>query len=128
MDKDFTKELEEHREDILKQLDGWAENKCFSVNGREYRLANLSHQFRLEVVAIYSQIEASLTMGNYGFLMNEDFKKVMKKIDDRVLFENSQISKLPNHFEEYAEDYLDYVALSMKVISYPFYKKKLSIN
>ena len=121
-------QLEKQREEILKQLDEWTNNSAFKVNDNEYKNSKLSHQFRLEVVAIYSQIEANLTMGNYGFLMNKEFKEVMKKVDDKILFENSQISKLPNHFEEHAEDYLDYVAISLKVISYPFYKRKLAIS
>lgn len=121
-------QLEKQREEILKQLDEWTNNSAFKVNDNEYKISKLSHQFRLEVVAIYSQIEANLTMGNYGFLMNKEFKEVMKKVDDKILFENSQISKLPNHFEEHAEDYLDYVAISLKVISYPFYKRKLAIS
>ena len=123
MNKDFKKELKSKREEVLKQIEEWAENGYFEINGRRYEISKLSHQFRIEVLAIYSQIEASLTIGNYGFLLNEDFKKVMKKIDDRILFDGMQISKRKEHFEEYAEDYLDYVALSMKVISYPFYKK-----
>jgi len=129
MEKESLKErLETQREEILKQIEEWVNNSAFEVNGREYKISKLSHQFRLEVVAIYSQIEANLTMGNYGFLINKEFKDVMKKVDERILFDGSQISKLPNHFEEYAEDYLDYVAISLKVISYPFYKRKLSID
>ena len=128
MDNNLKEELEKQREAIIEQLNDWTERSAFDINGREYKLSKLSHQFRLEVVAIYSQIESNLTMGNYGFLMNKDFKDVMKKVDDKILFDNSQISKLPNHFEEYAEDYLDYVAISLKVISYPFYKRKLNIS
>lgn len=127
-DQTLKDQLKEQREEILKQLDEWTKNSAFTVNDNEYKISKLSHQFRLEVVAIYSQIEANITMGNYGFLMNKDFKDVMKKVDDKILFENSQVSKLPNHFEEHAEDYLDYVAISLKVISYPFYKRKLSIG
>jgi len=128
MGKEFKKELEEKRSEILAQISEWSENGYFEINGRRYEISKLSHQFRLEVVAIYSQIEANLTMGNYGFFMNEDFKKLMRKVDDRILFDGSQISKIPNHFDKYAEDYLDYVSLSLKVISYPFYKNKLNIG
>ena len=129
MEKESLKEqLEKQREEILKQIEEWSENSYFEINGRRYKISKLSHQFRLEVVAIYSQIESSITMENYGFLINKDFKNIMKKVDERILFEGSQISKLPNHFEEYPEDYLDYVSLSLKVISYPFYKRKLSID
>lgn len=125
MDKDLQKKLDEQREVILKQLDEWNEKGLFEVNGNEYKLSKLSHQFRLEVLSLYSQIEANITMGNYGFITDQKFKDLMKKVDDRILFDGSQISKIPNHFETHAEDYLDYVALSLKLISYPFYKSKL---
>ena len=121
-------QLEEKREEILKQLEEWSTKSTFNIGDNEYKISKLSHQFRLEVVAIYSQIEANITMGNYGFLMNKDFKEVMKKVDEKILFDNSQISKLDKHFEDHAEDYLDYVAISLKVISYPFYKRKLRIG
>ena len=124
----MNEELQKQRKEILEQLETFTNGSYFTVNKREYKITKLSHQFRLEVVALYSQIEAQLTMGNYGFFVNEDFKKIMKKIDEKILFDDIQISKKPNHFEEFAEDYLDYVALSMKVISYPFYKTKLNIN
>lgn len=120
--------MEEENKKILEQLKEWNDNGEFQVNERSYKLTGLSHAFRVEVVSLYSQIEAQIIMGNYAFLQRDDFKKVMSKIDDRVLFNEMQISKLHKHFEEYPEDYLDYIAISMKVISYPFYKAKLSIN
>lgn len=123
--EDLKKQLEEQREAILKQLDDWNESGSFEVNGREYKLSKLSHQFRLEVLAMYSQIEANITMGNYGFMTDPKFKKLMEKVDEKILFENSQISKLEKHFEKYAEDYIDYIAIGLKVICYPFYKTKL---
>lgn len=123
--ENLKQELENQREAILKQLDDWNESGSFEVNGRVYKLSKLSHQFRLEVLAMYSQIEANITMGNYGFMVEPTFKKLMEKVDERILFEDSQISKLEKHFEKYAEDYIDYIAIGLKVICYPFYKSKL---
>lgn len=125
MDKDLKQQLEDQREAILKQLDEWNEKGSFEVNGRVYKISKLSHQFRLEVLALYSQIEANITMGNYGFVTEPRFKELMKKVDDKILFENSQVSKLPDHFEKHAEDYMDYIAIGLKVICYPFYRTKL---
>ena len=126
-DKTILKELEEKREEILKQIEEWYQGSYFEINGRRYEISKLTHTFRVEVVAFYSQIEASIAVGNYGFLINPDFQKLIKKIEEKVLFDGMQISKRKNHWEEYPEDYLDFIALSMKVISYPFYKKKLNI-
>jgi len=124
----MNKELEEQRKEILKQLEEWHTQGMFTLNDRDYKISKLSHQFRIEVISVYSQIEAQLLTGNYGFLQNEDFKRIMKKVDEKIMFDNMTISKLSNHFEEYPEDYLDYVAISLKVICYPLYKTKLHIG
>ncbi len=116
----------EEKNQSLEQIKQYSNSGEFSINDRTYKLTGLSHQFRVEVLSIYSQIEASIIMGNYQFLQRDDFKKVMTKVDDRVLFDGMQLSKLPKHFEEYAEDYLDYIAVSLKVIVFPFYQTKLT--
>ena len=116
----------EEQNQSLEQIKQWNDNGEFVINDRTYKLTGLSHQFRVEVLSIYSQIEANIIMGNYVFLNRDDFKKVMAKVDDRVLFDDMQLSKLPKHFEEYPENYLDFIAISMKVIVFPFYCKKMN--
>lgn len=116
----------EEQNQSLEQIKQYSNSGEFSINDRTYKLTGLSHQFRMEVLSIYSQIEANIIMGNYQFLQRDDFKKMMQKVDDRILFDGMQLSKLPKHFEEYPEDYLDYIAVSLKVIVYPFYCKKLN--
>ena len=125
---DFIKEMEEQRKQIIEQLEEWYKNGYFEVNGREYKLSKMTHQFRVEVLAVYSEIEPMLLSGNYGFMTEDKFKRIIKKIEDKILFDGMQISKRPQHWEDYEEDYLDFVALSMKIICFPFYKKKLSID
>jgi len=126
--KKIEEELKEKREELIKQLEEWHKEGYFIVNGRRYELSKMTHQFRVEVLAIFSQIEPALLVGNYGFMLDDAFKKIMQKIEDRVLYEGVQISKRPKHWEEFEEDYIDFVNLSMKVITYPFYKKKLLTN
>jgi 6-pyruvoyl-tetrahydropterin synthase len=121
-------ELKAQRQEALDLLEKMHTEGVFTINDRDYKLSKLSHQFRIEVVAVYSKIEAKMTMLDYSFLVEQNFKNIMKKIDEKILFDNSQISKLPNHFEDHPEDYFDYVATSMKLISYPLYKTKLHID
>ena len=116
----------EEQNQSLEQIKQWNNEGEFLINDRTYKLTGLSHQFRVEVLSIYSQIEANIIMGNYGFLNRDDFKKVMTKVDDRVLYDGMQLSKLPKHFEDFAEDYLDYIAVSLKVIVYPLYQTKVT--
>ena len=118
----------EEQNQSLEQIKQWNDNGEFSINGQEYKLSGLSHQFRVEVLSIYSQIEASIIMGNYKFLQDNEFKKTFDKVCDRIMVDNMQLSKLPKWFEEHPEDYLDFVAISLKVICFPFYSRKLNIN
>ena len=116
----------EEQNQSLEQIKQWNNEGEFLINDRTYKLTGLSHQFRVEVLSIYSQIEANIIMGNYKFLQDNEFKKVMTKVDDRVLYDGMQLSKLPKHFEDFAEDYLDYIAVSLKVIVYPLYQTKVT--
>ena len=116
----------EEQNQSLEQIKQWNNEGEFLINDRTYKLTGLSHQFRVEVLSIYSQIEANIIMGNYKFLQDNEFKKIMTKVDDRVLFDGMQLSKLPKWFEEHPEDYLDFVAISLKVIVFPFYQTKLT--
>lgn len=111
----------EEQEKTLELLKEWNNNGEFIVKDTTYKLTNQSHQFRAEVLSIYSQIEANIIMGNYQFLQRDDYKKVMAKVEERVLFEGMQLSKLPKHFEEYPQNFRDFIATSLKVIVAPLY-------
>jgi hypothetical protein len=128
MDQNMKEELEAKRNEALEELEKMHSEKSFTINDREYKITKLTHQFRLQVIAVYSKIEAKMTMMDYSFVIDKNFTDLMKKVDERILFEDALISKIPNHFDTYEEDYLDYVAVSLKVICYPLYKTKLHID
>ena len=111
----------EEQNQSLEQIKQWNNEGEFLINDRTYKLTGLSHQFRVEVLSIYSQIEANIIMGNYGFLNRDDFKKMMVKVEERVLFDGMQLSKLPKHFDEYPQNFRDFIATSLKVIVAPLY-------
>ena len=128
MDQNMKEELEAKRNEALEELEKMHSEKSFTINDREYKITKLTHQFRLQVIAVYSKIEAKMTMMDYSFVIDKNFTDLMKKVDERILFEDALISKIPNHFDTYEEDYLDYVAVSLKVICFPLYRTKLHIN
>jgi len=124
----FKEELKAKREEIFKYLSECSEKSAFTINGREYKISKLSHQFRTEILSVYTQIEKNLEDGNFGFITEPTFKNIIKKIDNKITFEDELISKRSRHWEEFPEDYLDYISMSMKVICYPFFKTKLHTN
>lgn len=105
-------------------LEEWYIAKEFEVGDKKFKLSNITHEFRVKVFAEYSQIETPILLGNWGFLENPKFKALFKEVQDKVLFEDMQISKIPNFWEDNADIYLDFIQISLKLISYPFFRLK----
>jgi hypothetical protein len=103
--------------------DGFAE-----INGREYHFAKMRHQQRRSVFAYFSSVQRQITQGNFSFLDDPAFKQVEKLIENSVTFDGSLLSKLPEHWEDYSEDYLTFVSTAMGVISYPFMRGSNTVS
>ena len=97
------------------------------INGREYKFTATSHTKRRKVFAFYSGLQSEIQKGDFGFLDSDKFKPVEKVIGDIVTFEDNLINKIPDHWEEYPEDYLQYISVAMGVISYPFLRGSLTV-
>lgn len=95
--------------------DGFAE-----INEREYHFLKMRHQQRRSVFAFFSSIQRDIQRQDFSFLDDPRFKNVEKIIESSVSFDDSLLAKLPNHWDEYPQDYLTFVSTALAVISYPF--------
>jgi hypothetical protein len=95
--------------------DGFAE-----INGREYHFLDMRHQQRRSVFAFFSSIQRDIQRQDFSFLDDPRFKNVEKIIESSVSIDDSLLAKLPNHWEDYPQDYLKFVSTALAVISYPF--------
>lgn len=123
-----TEEMEAEREKINEQYREWHKNKSFTVQDTEFTLAKLNHSFRLEVLAVYGELEAPMLMGNYNFIQDAKFKKLFAKVEDNVLLDDMQISKIPDFWENNEHLYLDFIQIAFRLIVFPFYDKKKATN
>ena len=127
MDKNNLRE--EERIKALEQFEEWHINKAFQVEYKAFKLSQMNHEFRVKTYALYSQIETNMILGNYGFLEDTKFKALFKEVENKVLFEDMLISKIPNFWEENEDIYLSFIQTSLKLICYPFFRlKKKAIN
>lgn len=96
--------------------DGFAE-----INGREYHFLKMRHQQRRSVFAYFSHVQRDIQRGDYSFLDDPRFKEIEKQVvNASVTFDDHLLAKLPNHWDEYPQDYLTFVSTALAVISYPF--------
>lgn len=127
MDKQNLPEAEKNK--ALEQLEEWHIAKAFQIEDKEFKMSQMNHEFRVKVYATYSQIETNMILGNYGFLEDAKFKALFKEVENKVLFEDMLISKIPNFWEDKEDIYLSFIQTSLKLICYPFFRlKKKAIN
>jgi len=103
----------EAREEIRKAF----EDKAATLpSGNTYNFTTLTHKKRLKVFTRFQLLEEQGLM----FFDSTDFEIVQGIIDDTVLFDGMQLSKLKDHWEENAHDFFLFYRTAMGVISYPF--------
>lgn len=103
--------------DMLKAVndDGKAE-----INGRTYVLTKTVHKKRRKIFGFYTKCQAQIIASDYSFLDSVEFESVENLINNIVTFNGDLISRLPNHWEDYPEDYILFVVTMLGAISYPF--------
>lgn len=111
---------------MVEQVDGMEKLKnayddgVLEVNGREYEFTEMRHMKRRDVFAYFTTVQNAVQAGNFAFLSDPNFRHIEKIIGDHVTYDGSLLSKLADHWDEFPEDYLELIATSMGVISYPF--------
>ncbi len=96
------------------------EDKCMSINGRDYRLTICQFPEMREVFGYASKIQSSLENGDFSFMSTPEFSRVESILANRYTYEGVQISKLKDHWDKHPEDYLVFITMGMAAIGYPF--------
>lgn len=110
----------------ISQLKEAFENNSLSINGREYEICQMTHGQRVKVFAYFTSIANDAMIGNFSFMDSDKFKEIEKVIYGMTKFNGDLLKVVSGHFEEYAEDYIEFIVLSMGVISYPFLRGKIT--
>lgn len=104
----------------MDQMKAVLDDGVATVNGRDYTFTPMTHSERVKVFSFYSSPANTAAQNSFEFLDDPKYKEVEKVMFNRINFDGMQLSKLPNHFENYPEDYLQVVSTAMGVMSYPF--------
>lgn len=97
-------------------------DKQATINGRDYDFMKCNHFQRLKVFAYASEHAEEMQRGKIGFMGTGQWREIQETIEKVVNFNDSALSKLKNHWEEYPEDYMQLMTVAIGVISYPFSK------
>jgi hypothetical protein len=96
------------------------------INGRTYQILNLNHYKRLKVFGYFTKVKPQIEHEDFSFMGADEWREIEKILGDNITFNGDLVSKIPKHFEEFPEDYLDYSLVMMGVFSYPFLKGKIT--
>lgn len=110
----------------VSQLKESFENGSLSINGREYEICKMTHGQRVKVFAYFTSIANDAMGGNFSFMDSDKFNEIEKVIYGLTKFNGDLLKVINKHFEDYAEDYIEFIVLAMGVISYPFLRGKIT--
>jgi len=95
--------------------DGFAE-----INGREYELTKTTHKKRRKVFAFYSRVTPLIEKRDFSFLDWPEWETLEDVIGGIVLHDGVQLSKRPDHWDQFPGDYLQFISVILPVLAYPF--------
>lgn len=96
------------------------DDKCAEINGRSYQITELTHKKRRKVFSYFTHIQKDISNGDFSFLDSPQWESVELVIENVVLFNGSLLSKIPDHWDKYPQDYILFVPTMLGAISYPF--------
>ncbi len=109
-------ELTEERRAIIKAI---IDDGCMEINGNKYEIMKFNHKTRLEILEFIHKMDSGLEMiGGNGWQFAE------KTMSSRITFNGMQVSKLKEHWEEHAADYMTYMEYALQVVAFPFLSGK----
>lgn len=96
------------------------EDGCATINGRDYTITNVNHKKRRKVFSYFTHVQKDLQNQDMWFLDSPQWDSVESVIENIVTFDGMLLSKLPDHWDKYPQDYLPFVTSMLGAISYPF--------
>ena len=90
------------------------------INDRIYKITKMSHKNRLKIFGYFSSIRTNLQNNDMSYLGTDEFLKIQDIIFKHVLFNDSTLERIDNHFDKYGADFLQLIAFSLMAFSYPF--------
>ena len=113
-------------QEALDQIKAVYDDNCAEINGRKYKFTITTHITRRKIFAFFSKVQHDIKRGDFSFLASSEFAKIEKEINNIITFDGNLLGKIDDHWEEYPEDYLNFISVALGVISYPFLKGNLT--
>lgn len=111
---------QEQRAAAMAQVKAVYEDGVAEINGRQYKFHKMTHVERRKVFAFYTSVQRQLGSQDFSFLDTPQYAAVEEVMWSNISMDGVTINKRRDHWEEFAEDYINLVAVSMGVMSYPF--------
>jgi hypothetical protein len=112
--------MQEQREKAVAMVRAVYEDGEAEINGRKYKFHKMTHVQRRKVFAFYTSIAPQLRDDNMEFLDTPQYAAVEEVMWSNISFDGVALNKARDHWDEFPEDYVQLVATSLGVISYPF--------
>jgi hypothetical protein len=107
-------------EEIKSALKKAYEEQQLTINSRTYAMTKTVHKQRLTVFSYESKVKYQILARDFSFFDTADWARVQAIIDDIFTFDGNLLSRLKEHWESHAEDFVPFYLEAMGVLGYPF--------
>ena len=101
-----------------KKVKEFYENKEIIINDRVYKKLKTTYKQALKFVGYIQKLENDKMQ-----IGSSDWFKMEQELFKFFTFEDMQVSKIPEHFEKYTEDYFPFIGYAIGVLCFPFTKE-----
>lgn len=101
-------------------------DNSLKLNNVNYKFQRFRHKERVKVFGFMTSVVPQLEAGNFEFLGTEKFEEIEKIIASNVTVSGMSLSKMPDHWEDFAANYIPFISTAMQFISYPLLKGDLT--
>lgn len=112
--------MQEQREKATAMIRAVYEDGEAEINGRKYKFHKMTHVERRKVFAFYTSVQRQIGAQDFSFLDTPQYANVEEVMWSNISFNGMTINKARDHWEEFAEDYVNLICVAMGVMSYPF--------
>lgn len=97
------------------------ESGGFDVGSRQYTFAKMPYKIGKKIFAYLTVVASDLEAGNMGFIDSDKFEKDIEPLLMKyVLIDGFKLDTVPDHFDEYPGDYMQFVMMSLQGFAAPF--------
>ena len=105
------------------------EKGCFDIADRKYQFSKMPFKSGKKIFAYLTTIAGELENGQLGFIDSVKFDSEIEPLLIKyILVDGFKLDTIPDHFEDYPSDYIQFVTMAIQGFAAPFLPEAATVS